>query len=446
MFFGQIREPMDGQIDSGSDFVDPYEELDLVQCPVSERPCLPCQNEGHYNSAYGFCQDCSEDLCKLCYSTHRKARPCRDHTLFVLDSSSLTDSLGFVTLAEKHTPVRCAIHNEKIVDFFCRHHNSLFCYVCSTLTHQNCDKEYISDISEKYANGTGYKLQADRLTHILHACDDICRQMDDKTMAVTQNCSITHADIDIFKKNLLQEIDIQVSEMHGAVEKFRTQCSARCMTILDSTQTVSRAASKLKHHAETLRQSSQTNTLFICMMKAQQDMNKYETMMKEHDEVTMETRIKFVPNLKSIATVHAVGFVGTLRMPFCIPEYAKPSFVRDICVKFPRNISRCLITGMTMIDSITIAVADRSNYSVKLIDTNTDTVTHQHFLAAAPFGLACLHGSSIAVTVPTKSCIEMLSTVNLETVRVTNVQGLPYGIAYGCQRMFVTFSKPSKLE
>jgi len=40
----------------------------------------------------------------------------------------------------------------------------------------------------------------------------------------------------------------------------------------------------------------------------------------------------------------------------------------------------------------------------------------------------------------------MLSTVNLETVRVTNVQGLPYGIAYGCQRMFVTFSKPSKLE
>ena len=175
----------------------------------------------------------------------------------------------------------------------CRNHNSLLCYVCSTLTHQNCEKEYIPDISEKYANGIGYKLQADRLTHILHACDDICRQMDDKTMAVTQNCSITHEDIDLFKQNLLREIDIQVSEIHVVVERFRTQRSARCMTILDSTQTVSRAASKLKHHAETLRQSSQTNTLFICMMKAQQDINKYETMMQEHESETISTRFRF---------------------------------------------------------------------------------------------------------------------------------------------------------
>jgi hypothetical protein len=48
--------------------------------------CIPCERDGLREPVHGFCQDCHEHLCKVCFQHHRRSRPSMNHVLLEKDA------------------------------------------------------------------------------------------------------------------------------------------------------------------------------------------------------------------------------------------------------------------------------------------------------------------------------------------------------------------------
>jgi hypothetical protein len=117
--------------------------------------CQPCDQDGSRLPAYGYCTNCSEHLCKTCYTLHRKHKLSRDHTL--LDKTSMPQTLTPVTPTQSDNFNKpCPKHNLEMIKFYCHDHKALLCSVCVTLDHTatSCQVNYIPDISGQVINST----------------------------------------------------------------------------------------------------------------------------------------------------------------------------------------------------------------------------------------------------------------------------------------------------
>ncbi|XP_045195029.2 E3 ubiquitin-protein ligase TRIM71-like [Mercenaria mercenaria] len=111
--------------------------------------CQPCDRDGPRVPAHGYCQDCSEYLCKDCYKNHRNPAPCRHHIL--LDETKMPKLPSHSTHRSSHDLTeQCQQHEGKVIEYFCHDHNILGCCACITIDHRNCKADYIPDLSKNF--------------------------------------------------------------------------------------------------------------------------------------------------------------------------------------------------------------------------------------------------------------------------------------------------------
>ncbi|KAH3842149.1 hypothetical protein DPMN_115643 [Dreissena polymorpha] len=98
----------------------------------SEKTCDPCSLEGKKETAKHFCVHCLEYFCINCAQYHRKYKPSRAHT--VLNDLPEDKRIYERVLKFSH----CPSHPEIEIDRFCKHHDEMFCRLCSDI-HASCE-------------------------------------------------------------------------------------------------------------------------------------------------------------------------------------------------------------------------------------------------------------------------------------------------------------------
>ncbi|XP_053375967.1 uncharacterized protein LOC128547382 [Mercenaria mercenaria] len=106
-------------------------------------------------------------------------------------------------------------------------------------------------------------------------------------------------------------------------------------------------------------------------------------------------------------------------------------FLGLINVKTVSDVYDCTITGLAETDTSRLAVADCVNQVIKIIDVKQEKIVSELKMTSSPWDLTLLLGGQLAVTLPSKHLIQILSFSNgLSNVRQLKIDQKCYGIAF----------------
>lgn len=120
--------------------------------------CELCQEEDVKINAVGVCKECEEYMCDTCFRHHLKAKLCRNHVLVDIGERP-TDMLQ----AKDVDVEKCKKHDNEVIKFYCRTHDTVGCGDCIIFEHKNCKPEYIKDMAKTYETEKNFKEMIEKL-------------------------------------------------------------------------------------------------------------------------------------------------------------------------------------------------------------------------------------------------------------------------------------------
>jgi hypothetical protein len=120
----------------------------------------------------------------------------------------------------------------------------------------------------------------------------------------------------------------------------------------------------------------------------------------------------------------------------------------EICVKTSKDKGRCSITGMTLLTPDLLIITDRNNYAVKIVDTNSQSVSDQLQLDDKPWDITTVTSTELAVTLSYKHAIQFISISSKKLIKkhTLNVNGYFYSISCYQDKLVMTYRYPGKLQ
>ncbi|KAL3864694.1 hypothetical protein ACJMK2_006354 [Sinanodonta woodiana] len=115
-----------------------------------QQRCDSCAYAGTASPARNFCVICKEHLCEDCTTFHQKTKALRDHTIVKIEAVS---QIG--DLAAQFPEVKCSLHSNEEMKFFCKDHGCLTCSTCTIIYHRACKeilelKAHSKELLEKF--------------------------------------------------------------------------------------------------------------------------------------------------------------------------------------------------------------------------------------------------------------------------------------------------------
>ncbi|XP_053401540.1 E3 ubiquitin-protein ligase TRIM71-like [Mercenaria mercenaria] len=425
--------------------------------------CLPCDRDDLRLPAAGYCVDCEEHLCDSCFNTHRRPKPLRHHQ--PLDKAhmpksptlSTTSSSTHVGQSDDLTDP-CTKHKKEIIKFYCNDHKALLCVVCVTLEHTptSCRVDYIPDISGQAIDSTGSKETFKKLGKIAEECQKISSDL--KQMVAKSNTSLTDvlAEISKLRQEINQRLDGLEKEAKDAAKTLQQENATKLRTTKtacdNAIQSIKAASDTIRH----LNTTKKANKLFIELNNAEQvfqeNVNKMSQLTTAEDikeymfkpGPAMETLLQ---NEKSLGTLRAKLLKQSSLSSTTTLIFSTISPPRNISINTSSDGCDCSITGMTTSSPNQIFLADYSNNSVKMVDTNSLSIRQQR-LDSSPWDIKIISRDELVVTMPAINTIQFLSfsSNRLFKKHTLKVDGKCYGICYYQEKFAVTFLDPGTLK
>jgi len=164
--------------------------------------CDACKYDGSHEEATGFCVQCAEYLCELCFRGHRKNKTTRKHTLLNQDEMPANKD----TFETINKLTKCNVHPHHDYAYECVEHKSFICVVCLSETHRKCDD--ILDLSACREIDQAH----------LRMCAEIQEQLEDLTSKT--ECSA-------------KEIGNKVKKVEGEIMSFGAQLKQNIDVLTD---------------------------------------------------------------------------------------------------------------------------------------------------------------------------------------------------------------------
>ncbi len=103
--------------------------IDLLIIEDSKENHIKCTNCKDDEFAMSRCVECTEFLCMICVTAHRRFRMTKDHRIVLLDALKYDGSTV-------HRPVHCPKHDPELFMFYCEVCEELICKECTILMHR----------------------------------------------------------------------------------------------------------------------------------------------------------------------------------------------------------------------------------------------------------------------------------------------------------------------
>ncbi|XP_060602600.1 E3 ubiquitin-protein ligase TRIM71-like [Ruditapes philippinarum] len=339
-------------------------DLGAVSAEDSTLVCLPCDIDGLKEPAYGFCQDCQEHLCETCFKHHRRPRQMRNHVLVEKEYMPKTQ-VNAPTTSEDMEDFWTK-HQDKPLEFYCRDHTSVACYVCVTLEHKQCNVDYIPDVSGNLS---------DEMADILEQMESLitkCKSNIEYACKAAQHLDQSHAkvveDIKVFRKEINKCLDRMETRILNEADTIVKEAKCKQELILNAcleiTEELECSHALLRSFKEEIKQTKR----FIKIKNIRKSLpiltDKEKTVLHAN---TANDCVQFTRNASIIdflKTENNYGTLSTFVQPY--PERAIDlQYIDTIDMKQTSDKEKCNITGMVLIAPTKMVVADNSNKKYK---------------------------------------------------------------------------------
>ncbi|XP_060597185.1 uncharacterized protein LOC132751091 [Ruditapes philippinarum] len=422
--------------------------------------CQPCDEEGTRLPAHGYCTDCKEHLCMICFKAHKINKFTKKHTR--LDATSMPKvlqqpSTSIQTVLSDDLTMPCPKHPKEMIKFYCNDHTEFLCSVCVTLEHQatSCKVNYIPDISGDIIDSKEYQV----ILNAVNTTSDKFQQIlkDVKDMTHKSNSSLKDALVDI--KKFRQEINQRLDELERQAEDAAKVIEQENKKHLKAVETTCEEVTKsLKISSDKIKQlntTKQADKLFIDLKLSQETIKDMdETLLKlssfdikEHNFQSNDVILNLIKTEKSLGTLTQ----KTLNKESQSAQIKsrQSSHEGEICVETSKDNYICYITGMTLLTPDLLIITDYNNEDVKMVDTSSQSVSNKLQLDDKPWDITTVASTELAVTLPHKQTVQFISISSnkqLKMKHTVKVGGKCYGINCYQGKLVVSLRFPAKLQ
>ena len=429
------------------------DDADTIQCD-------PCASENETVPGEFYCTDCLEYLCNNCARAHRKLKSLKHHNLLGRDEMP-KKNLTTVGVQFKF----CSKHTNKQIDYFCEKHEQFCCSVCVTLEHRQCKVLYVDDIAEEFNTSQEYldlkkqiKLLETKLTETKIQSEKNCQD-------VNQYFTTLISDIEQFRSQINTKLDEIERKLEEKAQKIKTVDLKSMESISTQTESIQKHLSEITSTLESLEKYKQNQQLFITSktsLKQVMDFNKQTDKISHENKITKYSfswNKEILQNLDFCCELVDLNVKdrekrhlqkekqsqGEGNIMYKDPKQIKAKFVKQINIQHKQHRNRsCYITGSDLLTSDILALTDRHNSSVKLVDLHTDAITSCLQLADEPRDLTCMDSNTMVVTCHTNLTFVKFDG-NLSLMKKVPMEAGCHGITSHQNKLFVTFigQKPS---
>ncbi|XP_053376489.1 uncharacterized protein LOC128547538 [Mercenaria mercenaria] len=440
--------------------------------------CLPCKQDGSRVPAYGYCQNCAEHLCETCYKIHTKPSPCRNHIL--LDKTQMPKSQNSSTqTSPKDLTETCQHHHGKVIKYFCKDHKTLGCSPCMTMNHRNCKIDYIPDVSRNYIASPQYQSLLQTLQSLHENVKEMTKSIKENKKIIQENQDKVKTDIQKFRQEINTKLDEWEAQIYKEVESLFSREHQRTDSILAQCCEMTGRIETHQKSFKTLEQDKKCNMIFIHGKKKEESIKVDKKIEQKLQQETKANNYMFQPNVAIKNLLKTENTLGK-SVAFNTDEESKTKKMQDqaeddktnlsthfqLRPKHHENVSSsdiyvtlldqinvktvsehgCNITGLAVIDTYRLAVADYLNKRIKIIDVNRKTIVSEMKMTSQLWDVTLLPGDQLAVTLPFENAIRILPFSNgLSKVRLCIFNEACYGLAF-IEGNFIAGMKDGKVK
>ncbi|XP_053391787.1 uncharacterized protein LOC128554542 [Mercenaria mercenaria] len=407
--------------------------------------CEPCLAIGQQIEAHGFCMDCQEYLCKNCFAYHQRTKASKHHQLINKDNMA---KHAIIKQSEEYNE-KCQVHKKEVIKFFCPKHEALGCNDCIVLHHRACDIDYIP----KKCAGIGDSAE---FREVLRELDKKVNEVED----VIKLASCREKELDSCHDELLKEITTFRKEINDRLDQLQQQIQTNAerkkftdkqtvKKVLETCTNISSDIKLLQSRLQDYKDSQQNGQLYITIKQAKSKLKSDE--IKEADRSLKMTKMQYTfdqnQDLENmLSRQNALGTLTLTSSPVASKgrkRVDKLTRKENINIKTNSDQDVCYITGCVLLSSKNIVAADFSNEKLKVFDIERNDLIYEKQLSSKPWDIAVMPLDDIAVTMPYKDQI-VIMTSSVLTVRKIPVNGNCYGIAYHQGHLYILLQEDSK--
>ncbi|XP_060579878.1 uncharacterized protein LOC132736704 [Ruditapes philippinarum] len=374
---------------------------------------------------------------KLALKHHTRPKPSRNHILLDKDAmpmQPITVDINMDTITDK-----CTKHRDKSLEFYCNNHEAVACYVCVTLEHKQCKVDYIPDVSGNLSDE--FIKLSKKMEMLIKKYESNIRRAEAATKQLDQSHGNVVDEIKLFRKEINAYLDQMESVMMQEADNLTSTAKLKLKNVQVVCGEIAKEVKRSQSVLNALSKENKHNNLFIEMKNVSSVMTTLDDKGRQAiEDNKKDDEIRFVRNEKILEQLKIAKNFGTT-LTYEVPSADKKLEVQyepSYCVTLPSE-DRCNIVGMAMISGTRMVVADNNKKTIKMIAVNTGALVSDISLSSTPSDVIKLPDNKLAVAIPSKKCIQMISynDTNLFLDRRIDIGEECKCIAYGQGKLVV---------
>ncbi|XP_045183946.2 uncharacterized protein LOC123542273 [Mercenaria mercenaria] len=340
----------------------------------------------------------------------------------------------------------CPRHQGEKITLYCRAHRKLGCLTCMTVSHKLCEIDEIADVSEKFLKEEEYANYEKCIDDLNETCGVNISKLEADIANIEAQYNHVIAEIKKRRKEVTDILDEIQSDLEQKAMTFKQENTSQMESLKEKYQSIAVEIEKTESLTSQLKTDKKYDLLFCEIKQARERIIEYQAKTYEMATSRRVQECKYDETLDLKTTVTKENIFGTIRVediklgPCNKFESLLRKPVCHINIKADGDKKSCYATGLAFLSCDQLAIADKANRNVKIVDVNRDKVISEITLSSSPRDITVIPPDQLAVTLRDEKMIQLLSTASgLTKTSQIKTDGTCRGIHYDNGNLIVTF-------
>ncbi|XP_060578153.1 uncharacterized protein LOC132735237 [Ruditapes philippinarum] len=393
--------------------------------------CCKCEATKRRESVFGYCKNCQIHLCYKCYQCHKT------------DKSSVYHDMEKTTPIPAKDPLpKCPQHEDEELKYHCRRHDEIGCIACM-LSHKSCETDYIPDISVQYASLDEYIDLQVSMQSLNERLSQNLKKVKENLLLSETAFQITTDAIKARKIELIEYINEQEQKVRNEAEAYIKESKDKMAKVQSDLNQLETEMLNTNKVLSNLKKEKRHNLLFIEAKHAAKVTVKHFERMYEISARNLVNDMSYLPTTKHIKddTIFGKVVIENLKQrQYSSPELLDNRESTQVNIKSESDKKVCYATGLAFLSADHLAIADKANKNVKIVDVSHDKIVSHIELTSSPRDITVIPPDQLAVTLRDEERIQLLTTLKgLTKTEQIQTNGNCRGIKHDDGKLIVAF-------
>ncbi|KAJ8306719.1 hypothetical protein KUTeg_015760 [Tegillarca granosa] len=417
--------------------------MDQNKLKTKEKLCDPCKSTDDDVTAVSWCLECTEALCQVCASVHKKQKMTKHHALKNIEEMEEVPPISPYEMCENH--------KGETIKAFCIDHNKPCCTTCITINHRKCDQ--VTTL-EDAANGV---LDSNELSELLQRLKDtsalnlnLITEKKEIIKKLEEQKGVIEKELQDTRQKIIDKFDkLHSSFMQGFTQTHNRKIQELTNSIKDL-ENRNKSIQNCMNLMETCKRCSSESQVFLEMQKVQErekeQLQELEQILARHGNLEYNFSLdddvqKLITQLQTLGQIDVMekASLTALRYPKLsrvnFKEYM-PQLVLSFSIKDKCGVDTWVYGGCFLSDD-TLLITLFNGKKLALLNSNGDLIKQSDELPGYVNDVCMLDPTTVVVTQCDDKVIDFINIPTLTVNKTVSVGVWCGGITSSDNKLYV---------